>query len=104
MDQPMRGDPPRMTIQSNGGPQEIELTRRRFLAAMFSYLTALSFVMTLGSIALLAVAKPVIALVAPASVFPLTFFVSFAYLAALVQLLSITLWGLYYLGERIHRP
>ena len=104
MDQPMRGDPPTMTIQTNGGPQRIELTRRRFLSAMFSYLTALSFVMTLGSIALLAIAKPMAALAATAWVPSMKFVVSFAYLAAVLHLFSITLWGLYYLGERIHRP
>lgn len=103
MDQLMKGDPATLWIHTNQGKETICLTRRRFLAAMFAYLTASSFVLTFGSIALLTLAKPILPLLS-ASLVPVKAVVTFVFLAALAQLLSITFWGLYYLGDRIHRP
>lgn len=98
MDELLLGNPLSM-VDSNGN--EVQLTRRRFLTVMFAYLTAQCFVfilliLLLGSMKQFLVPhydwtyEPFIA-------------VFFTYLI-FWQLITITLWGLFYLGEKIHIP
>lgn len=105
MDQLMPGTPPTCEVIYNGRLTEIKLTRRRFLSILFSYLTAASFFVTLLSIVLTTAAPAIKELIADDRVYvalrtagALLFFVSLA------QMLTVTLWGLFYLGERIHTP
>lgn len=104
LDSAMPGVPPKANIVYHGQLVEVELSRRRFLSLMFSYLTALSFAITLALVFLL----PIVDQVRDAlhvAVVPALRAASAAVLLVFVsQLLVITLWGLYYLGERMHTP
>ncbi len=107
MDKLMPGQPPTAKILHNGDLTTVPLTRRRMLCIMFAYLTALSFGLTIASIASMTFADAVKAAVSdlrPAYVNLLKGAFASLYLTALMQMLLITLWGLFYLGERIHTP
>lgn len=104
MDQLMLGIPPKAKIWYNDSLQEVELTRRRMLCMLFAYLTALSFGLTLVLICATSFASP-LAQILPANATLVLriigcFFVTFL----LMQMLVITLWGLFYIGERVHTP
>lgn len=103
LDQLMPGEPPVARIIYNNQLVAVQLTRRRFLCLMFSYLTALSFGITLAGLAAQFLA-PYLAASVGSYHAPVKALGTFIYLAATLQMLSITLWGLYYLGERIHTP
>lgn len=104
MDTLMPGTPPTLRIKYNTKASVVKLTRRRFLSAMFAFLTASSLVITALSIAALTFAGPLKSII-PMQAQP-WFVWSFCsvYLVALFQLMSVTFWGLYYLGERVHTP
>lgn len=93
---------PTITEQREGVQDRIPLTRRRFLCMMFAFLTAESVVLVLFSILVLSVAGHIqIEHAASAKVLSHLFF--FGYLFALYQMILATFWGLFYLGDRIHR-
>lgn len=100
----MPGTPPEMKISYNNAVQVVRLTRRRFLSSMFAFLTVSSISLTLISIAALSLAEPIKSITPPVawSGFKLVF--GFTYLLLVAQLIMVTLWGLFYLGERIHTP
>ncbi len=104
MDQLMPGNPPTLVIHHNSGKETIRLSRRRFLSQLFAYLTALSFVISLVSIMALAVGVNVKTIFNPAYVNLAKIVFLFFYFLVLSQMTTITLWGIYYLGERIHTP
>jgi hypothetical protein len=86
-------------IDPNGN--EIQLTRRRFLTVMFSYLTAQSFVLILFVLLFHSIMGSLI------DHFKWTyqpFILVFIAYFIFWQLITITLWGLFYLGEKIHIP
>lgn len=99
----MPGTPPTMDIPHNSGiNKNTPLTRRLFLSSMFAYLTALSMLLTIAAILGLAIAEPIKAAF-PVYFYPwLKFAATMAYLVLVAQLLTVTFWGLYYLGERLH--
>ncbi|SED35365.1 hypothetical protein SAMN02787142_3023 [Burkholderia sp. WP9] len=108
IDSVMPGNPPPRleTLTNSGVSNLISLTRRRFLCLLFAFLTVECVALTMLSIVAIAVAPtlstwatkwPVVHLVAFLGVF-------FVYAILLSQLLVATLWGLYYLGDRIHQP
>lgn len=107
MDKLMPGQPPVANILHNGVLTTVSLTRRRMLCIMFAYLTALSFGLTLATITSMtfadAVKAGVLATYPAAASFIKGGFAAL-YLMALIQMLTVTLWGLFYLGERIHTP
>ncbi len=104
LDRLMPGTPPTVSVLYHGEPKIVELTRRRFLSLIFSYLTALNIVITLALIIGLPMAERVrplvpehwLGLCRAVAGFPILFFTA--------QMLTITFWGLYYLGERMHTP
>jgi energy-converting hydrogenase Eha subunit A len=104
LDSPMPGVPPKASIVYHGQLVEVELSRRRFLSLMFSYLTALSFAITLALVLLLPIVDPVRDALHAATVPALRAAIAAVLLIFVSQLLVITLWGLYYLGERMHTP
>jgi hypothetical protein len=104
LDQLMPGTPPRVRILYKGMPREVELTRRRMLTMMFSYLTALSIGLTLVGIGGLAIVDPVSALLSSGIRPFMRVAAAFGFLVFTVQMVVITMWGLYYLGERMHTP
>lgn len=104
MDKLMPGTPPTARILHNGVLTRVQLTRRRMLSMMFAFLTAESFGLTLLAIMATTMAEPMKALLPLWSHFPAALGFLALYLLLLWQMLSVTLWGLFYLGERIHTP
>jgi hypothetical protein len=104
LDKEMPPPSPTMRVKYNGVLQEVSATRRRFLSAMFAYLTALSFLFSLLAIGILASAGTA-AVVLPTEIAswlkPLT---TFVIMFGVFQMTSITFWGLFYLGERMLTP
>lgn len=90
---------PRIKKRTRNTDNWVALTRRRFLAMLFAFLTAESIVLTLSSIGILA----------HESSFPtdgiwliVTDGLVFLYLVLLFQMIAATFWGLYYLGYKLH--
>lgn len=104
MDRHMPGNTPTMNIVYNGGLEEIKLTRRRFLSSMFAYLTLISLIVTLLSIGVLAIGPAVQNLIPTQWSWLAKLSFLFGYTLAIFQMISVTIWGLFYLGERIHTP
>lgn len=89
---------PTMNIHYQGHPLIVEITRRRFLCVLFSYLTASSIFIVIG-------AKIGIYVEVSNDYFiPFSWggFLLFSF--ALWQMITATMLGLYYLGERLHTP
>jgi hypothetical protein len=104
IDQTMPAPAPKMDIVIQGRSIEITLTRRRFLCAMFAFLTAESLVIIVAAIAAITFTIPLRSLV-PAGLHIYVsygFFFSFAIL--FWQMVVASFLGLYYLGERLHQP
>lgn len=104
MDRLMSGTPPTLTVVYNGKSTQVQATRRRFLCAMFAYLTAISFLITLVSIALLSLAVPAANLIPAAWHLAVKLGTFFFYVLAVGQLTLVTFWGLYYMGEKMLTP
>ncbi|WP_156422126.1 hypothetical protein [Paucibacter sp. KCTC 42545] len=107
MDRLMPGTPPTARILYNGKLITVELTRRRMLCIMFAYLTVLSFVLTMSSIAAMTFAEDIKAAIqenSPLLIRWIKAAFTSIYFGALFQMLTITMWGLFYLGERMHTP
>lgn len=104
MDLPMPGIPPKMSIIYNGKRSVVSLTRRRFLSSLFAYLTAISFLIVILSLVCLSLANPLSLILPSKAVGVIKVLTISSYLIILYQMISITFWGIYYLGERIHTP
>lgn len=100
----MPGTPPTMSIEYNGRMAKVPLTRRRFLSSMFAFLTASSVVLTLVSIASLSMADQLKAILPALSHGAMKAVFSLVFFTLVGQMISVTMWGLCYLGERIHTP
>jgi hypothetical protein len=97
---------PTPTLHTNfsGTWVDMRLTRRRFLCLLFAYLTAVSVMLSLLAFYSRAVAAPARKVFLPIVVDVSSFMALAVYLLFLFQLVVITLWGLYYLGDRMHQP
>ncbi len=104
MDKVTAGDPLIGPIRMTGGVVMEALTRRRLLCMMFSYLVALSLIVALVGTMGVAVAAPVSHLLHEAAIFWLRLGVMYVFLLLVWQMVTITLWGLFYLGDRVHTP
>lgn len=112
MDKLMPGIPPTGKIWHNGVMVREELTRRRMLAMMFAFLTASSFLLTFLMIACTSFAGTFSEMILYYSgcvwskdfAIGLKFATMVFILTALWQLILVTLWGLFYLSDRIHAP
>lgn len=104
LDELMPGTPPTAPILYHGKSRVVELTRRRFLSLLFSYLTALSIAITLTLVVGLPVVDQVRAALPSGFVAAARCLVAAPVLFFTSQLVVVTLWGLYYLGERMHTP
>lgn len=102
----MPGKPPTASIVYNGRKVKVELTRRRFLCLLFSYLTAISFVLTFGLVAATTLSGPLMAALSEIKEPPYLgisrWAMGWLLFAALTQMMTITFYGLFYLGERMH--
>lgn len=99
-------DPPLMLPVINRGMRSlVTLTRRRFLSAMFSFLTAQSIVITLLGITYIQAAPVLSQLNIDCWIKTLLSFSGVAiYMIVFFQMLTVSCLGLYYLGDRIHQP
>ena len=101
----MPGVPPTMKVLVHGGLEVVRLTRRRFLSSMFGYLTVLSIALTLMSVGALSYAEPIKIWICSDSIRDaVKYFFLFVYATLSMQMVSITFWGIFYLGERVHTP
>jgi len=100
----MPGTPPTISILYNGKAAVVQLTRRRFLSSMFAYLTALSIILTVVAIGAVSLATPLREMVDIWWHPWLKGAFSFFFFGFGIQLLVVTMWGIYYLGERVHTP
>lgn len=102
----MPGEPPKAHIIYNGKFVEVELTRRRFLCLLFSYLTAISFLLTIGLVAATSLAAPLKnalgAIHGYMDLSVIRWACCWLLLAALGQMMTVTFYGLFYIGERMH--
>lgn len=103
LDRVMPHPAPTVQIKYNKGLERVQLTRRRFLTLMFSYLTALSFLFSLLSIFVLVLAAP-FSEHFPNLVVYFRWLLLFVFTFLATQLAVITFWGLFYLGERMLTP
>lgn len=81
----------------------ILVTRRRFLCLLFAYLCALSIFLTVLPAIAFAMKADVMAISNQMMVCWAERIYIFVYTTLLAQMLVITLWGLYYLSDRIHQ-
>lgn len=95
---------PTMVVVKRGRTNRLELTRRRFLCALFSFLTAQSLVVTVVGVFAVNLASWVLDVAPHDAWIALKVFGGFLFFLLLAQLLSVTCLGLYYLGDRLHLP
>lgn len=95
---------PTMVVTKRGKSVPLELTRRRFLCALFSFLTAQALLITCIGIFSTAMTPWVVDYFPMGSLQNIKAVGTFLIIFLLCQLLSVTSLGLYYLGDRIHIP
>lgn len=97
---------PTPTIETLFGSQrvEIELTRRRFLCLLFAHLTALSICLSVFSALGRAFAVPILKVLSPTLAEMAFYGATALYVFFLFQMFIVTLWGLYYLSDKMHQP
>lgn len=95
---------PKVDVIVRGQVSEIELTRRRFLCMLFAYLTLESFFLAISPI-FVGLYVPILSkALLPMAKEALSFIFILLYIFAFIQMLVITMLGLYYLGDRLHQP
>lgn len=94
----LMANPPKIEILHHGNPLMVDMTRRRFLCVLFSYLTAISIFLVIGS-------RFGVYLSVPTEYsFALSWLGISLFMFFLWQMIIATILGLYYLGERLHTP
>ena len=104
MDKLLPGDTPKGTVLYNNAIITTELTRRRLLCSMFAFLTLESVLLTVAAIAATTLAPEIRSFLSSEWRSALKLLFSSGYLLFFWQMMFITLWGLFYLGERMHTP
>jgi hypothetical protein len=94
---------PKVIVTLRGQENTIDLTRRRFLAMLFAFLTGESILIVLISIGLLSFGGEIYKISYDAAKIGHFIFsaILLAYLIALYQMILATFWGLYYLGYKL---
>lgn len=97
---------PTPTIQTRSAGEWIsmKLTRRRFLCLLFAYLTTVSILLSLLATYGMAIAAPVRKIAPTIFANCLSYAGTALYSVFLFQLVVVTLWGLYYLSDRMLQP
>lgn len=104
IDKIMPSPAPKIGMFIQGNNVVIELTRRRFLCSMFSFLTAESLILIVLAIFSTSFYEPLKKVIddswhcSASGIFIMIFLFLFW------QMIITTFWGLYYLGERLHQP
>lgn len=95
---------PRMSIDIGGQDNVIRLTRRRFLSHLFAFLCWESLVLMITCVFAGIAGKNVVGYLSPMTAHWATIAFSFFVLLIFWQMVCTTCLGLYYLGDRLHRP
>jgi len=106
MDKVMPGEAPTLRILHNGEltANPISLTRRRLLCVMFAFLTVASVTLTVIAIAAMTLAASIKECLPSILFTPAKIFFAAVYLLFFFQMLCVTMWGLFYIGERMLTP
>ena len=104
IDRTMPFPTPKLDVVIQGKSVEILLTRRRFLCAMFAFLTAESLVIIVFGIAAISFCAAFKSMIPVLFQEPVALVVLAAYLLLFWQMTVASFLGLYYLGERLHQP
>ncbi len=94
---------PKVVVKLRGSDNVISLTRRRFLAMLFAFLTAESVILTILAIIFIPFSEDIQAI----SISPqisgewVAIFLSSIYMVGFFQMILATFWGLYYLGYKL---
>jgi hypothetical protein len=108
IDEPMAGDPPTIEEKYRGKWITVELIRRRFLCYLFGYLALVSFAVFGFGLSASLFTDSIIDFIAahstPIALTLVKLLFLFSYLLVLLNLVTTTLLGLYYLSVRIHQP
>lgn len=94
----LMNNPPKVSIMYQGTRIMVEMTRRRFLCVLFSYLTATSIFIVICFYLGKAIGA------GGDDTQLLGWGAALAYFFIFWQMITATLLGLYYLGERLHTP
>lgn len=95
---------PKLLIKNGGIENLVDLTRRRFLAILFAFLTAESIAFIVLSIALLSLGADTANLQLfdlPLGLYAINTAITITILI-FYQMIIATFWGLYYLGYKLH--
>lgn len=97
---------PTVKLITRGENVLVKLTRRRFLAMLFAFLTCESIALVLYSVLFLSYGAAIADLRIFDGVLSKVFILgmTFVYYTLLMQMLAATFWGLYYLGFKLHEP
>lgn len=97
---------PTVKLVTRGENVLVKLTRRRFLAMLFAFLTCESIALVMYSVLFLSYGAAVADLHILDGVLgkALMLGMTFIYYTLLMQMLAATFWGLYYLGFKLHEP
>ncbi len=104
IDNKMSGNPPYLLEITERGKYKSELSRRRFLTLMFGYLSAISMIITIF-LFLIRLSYDVQILTVPSVIYFIVYYlVSFIFFYIFFQIITITLYGIYYLADRMYLP
>lgn len=94
---------PKVVVRLRGTTNIVDLTRRKFLAMLFAFLTAQSIFVVIFSIALITFGKAIYAstVAGPVSGIFFSGTLLFIFFVAFFQMVIATFWGLYYLGYKL---
>lgn len=97
---------PTPTLKTNYGGHwmSMQLTRRRFLCLLFAYVTALSIILSLAIPYVRAIAVPLRECLSVMWGDVASIIITGLCLLITIQMIVVTLWGLYYLSDRMHQP
>jgi|26BtaG_2_1085354.scaffolds.fasta_scaffold05527_3 hypothetical protein len=104
VDNKMSGRPPYLEERVSGGKRPSDLSRRRFLTLMFGYLAAVSMILTIFLFFIRLSYDTAIFSVKPLVYSAVYYILCFVFFAIFLQMILITLHGIYYLADRMHRP
>ena len=104
IDNKMSGNPPYLEENVSGGKRKSDLSRRRFLTLMFGYLAAISMISTIFLFFIRLSYDTSIFSVNPLIYNTIYYLLCFVFFAIFFQMILITLHGIYYLADRMHRP
>ena len=102
MDTELSGASVKLRAWENGELSERPLSRRRFLAYLFGYLSFLSLMLFIGGIVLLKINPTVFLTFWPTFASVVNKIIFFFFLFFFSQMFILTLLGLFYLVDRIH--